>query len=182
MFAATLTSRLYTSPPQIAQNLLESLPKTVAVLTFKIAVCQKFLSSSSSIAGGTKPRPKPIPKRGSQRDSGALSSAMDHDVGRTASSLSPRLALATCSEVFQLLSSDHKSQKSDSTPPVLTIKYALLVSYAQLQGLLPPEERDSDWKDALSNGGLKRVVDIAFPSESRYHTALMIITEFWPAG
>ena len=161
---------------------MESLPKTVPVLTFKITVCQKFLSSSSSITGGTKPRPKPIPRGGSRRDLGATSSAVDTDVSRAASSLSPRPALATCSEVFQLLCSDHKSLKSDSTPPVLTIKYSLLVSYAQLQGLLPLEERDSDWKDALSNGGLKRAIDTAFPSDSKYHTALTIITRFWPTG
>lgn len=158
---------------------MESLPKTVPVLTFKITVCQKFLSSSSSITGETKPRPKPVPRHGSRRD---LASATDTDVGRAASSLSPRPALATCSEVFQLLYSDHKSQKSDPTPPVLTIKYALLVSYAQLQGLLPHEERDSDWKDALSNGGLKPVIDAAFPSDSTYHRALTIVTRFWPAG
>jgi hypothetical protein len=179
MFAATLTTRLYTSAPQIAQNLMESLPKTIPVLSFKITVCQKFLSSSSSITGGTKPRPKPVPRSGSRRD---LASATDTDVGRAGSSLSPRPALASCSEVFQLLYSDHKSQKSDSTPPVLTIKYALLVSYAQLQGLLFHEERDSNWRDALSNGGLKRAIDTAFPSDSTYHRALTIITRFWPAG
>lgn len=182
MFAATLTTRLYTSSPQIAQNLMESLPKTVTVFTFKITVCQRFLSSGPSITGGTKPRPRPLPRRGSQRDSGTISSATDPGVGRAGSSLPPRPALATCSEIFQLLCNDHTSQNWASAPPVLTIKYALLVSYAHLQGLLPPGERDSDWKDALSNGGLKHVIDTAFPSDSMYHTALSIITSFWPAG
>ncbi|KAF8135683.1 hypothetical protein EV363DRAFT_1447459 [Boletus edulis] len=178
MFAATLTTRLYTSSPQIVQNLMEGLPKTIPVLTFKISVCQKFLSSSSSLDGGTKPRPRPLLRRGSRRDSGAMSSTTDIDV-RTGSSLRP--TIATCSEVFQLLSGDHKSQTSASAPPVLTIKYALLVSYAQLQGLLPPEESDSDWKDALVNDGLKHVIDTSFPSDSTYHTALAIITQLWLA-
>lgn len=182
MFVATLTTRLYTSSPQIVQNLMESLPKTVPVLTFKTNVCQRFLSSGLSVTGGIKPRPRPLPRRGSCRDSGAITSATDTDVGRAGSSLSPRLAPATCSEVFQLLSNAHTSENSASAPPVLTIKYALLVSYAHLQGLLPPGERDSDWKDALSNGGLKHVIDTAFPSDSAYHTALSTITPFWPAG
>ncbi|KAG6378154.1 hypothetical protein JVT61DRAFT_13843 [Boletus reticuloceps] len=181
MFAATLTTRLYTSSPQIVQNLMEGLPKTIPVLTFKISVCQKFLSSSSSLNGGTKPRPRPLLRRGSRRDSGAMSSTTDIDVARTGSSLSSRPAIAMCSEVFQLLSGDHKSQTSASAPPVLTIKYALLVSYAQLQGLLPPEESDGDWKDALVNGGLKHVIDTSFPSDSTYHTALAIITHLWLA-
>ncbi|KAH0827534.1 hypothetical protein J3R83DRAFT_4253 [Lanmaoa asiatica] len=182
MFAATLTTRLYTSSAQLVQNLMESLPKTVPILTFKITVCQKFLSSAPTIAGGTKPRPRPLPRRGSRRDSGIISSATDNDVGRTGSSLPLRPALATCPEVFQLLCNNHTSQKSASAPPVLTIKYVLLMSYAHLQGLLPPGERDSDWRDALSNGGLKHVIDTAFPNDSTYHTALTIITSFWPAG
>ncbi|KAG8213715.1 hypothetical protein J3R82DRAFT_10416 [Butyriboletus roseoflavus] len=183
MFATTLTTRLYTCPPQIAQNLMESLPKTVPLLTFKITVCQKFLSSGSSTIGGTKPRPRPLPRRGSRRDSGAMSlSATDIDVVRAGSSLPPRPALATCSEVFQLLCNNHTSQKSDPAPPVLTIKYVLLMSCAHLQGLLPPKERDSDWEEALTNGRLKHVIDTAFPSDSTYHVALSIITRFWLAG
>ncbi|KAF8558031.1 hypothetical protein OG21DRAFT_1456488 [Imleria badia] len=182
MFAAALTTRLYTSSPKIAQNLMESLPKTIPVLTFKITVCQKFLSSSSSITGETKPRPRPLLRHASRRDSGPISSATDTDAGRAGPSLSPRPALPTCSEVFQLLHSNHKSQTSASGPPVLTIKFALLVSYAQLQGLLPLEERDSDWKDALSNGGLKHVIDTAFPRDSTYHRALTMISSFWLVG
>ena len=182
MFAATLTTRLYTSSPKIAQNLMESLPKTIHVVTFKITVCQKFLSSSSSVTGGTKPRPKPLLRRGSRRDSAPISFTTETDVGRSGSSLPPRPALATCSEVFQLLYNNHKSQTSAPEPPVPTIKYALLVSYAQLQGLLPPEERDGDWKDALSNGGLKHVIDTAFPGDSTHHRALTMISSFWSMG
>ena len=182
MFAATLTTRLYTSSPQIVQNLMESLPKTIPVLTFKITVCQKFLSSSSSIAGGTKPRPRPLPRRGARRGSGTISSAMDADVGRAGSGLPSRPALPSCSEVFELLCTEHKSQKSTSEPPVPTIKFSLLVSYAHLQGLLPAEERNSDWKDALSGGRLKHVIDTAFPGDSTYHKVLTVISSFWPAA
>lgn len=182
MFAATLTTRLYTCPPQIVQNLMESLPKTVPPLTFKITVCQKFLSSGPSSTGGTKRRPKPLLRRGSRRDAGEMSFATDTDLGRAGSSLPLRPAFATCSEVFQLLCNDHTSQQSDPAPLVLTIKYVLVMSYAHLQGLLPPEERDNDWRDALTNGGLKHAIDTAFPSDSTYHAALSIITSFWLAG
>jgi len=180
MFAATLTTRLYTCSPRIVQNLMEGLPKTIPILTFKITVCQKFLSSSPSITGGTKPRPRPLPKRGARRDFEIITT--DTDVGRTGSSLALRPALAACTDVFQLLCSEHQSQKSPSESPVLTIKYVLLVAYAHLQGLLPQEERDSDWKDALSSGKLKQVIDTAFPGDSTYHKALTIITSFWSAA
>ena len=158
---------------------MESLPKTIPLLTFKITVCQRFLSSSPSLNGRTKPRPRPLPRRGARRDSGTISSIPDTDVGQAVPS---RPALAACSEVFQLLCSEHKSQIPGSEPPVPTIKYALLVSYAHLQGLLPPEERDGDWKDALSNGRLKHVIDTAFPGDSTYHKALTMITSFWAAA
>ena len=158
---------------------MESLPKTVPVLAFKIFVCQKFLTSSSSITGGTKPRPRPL-RRGSRRDLGAISSATDTDLGRTGSNHSSGPLLVAFSEVVRLLSSDDDvCQTAISTPPVLTIKYALLVSYAQLQGLLPPEERDDDWKDVLSGGGLKQLIDDRFPSDSTYHKVLTVISSFW---
>lgn len=179
MFAATLTTRLHTSSPQIAQNLMESLPKTIPVLTFKISVCQRFLSSSPSVNGGAKPRPRPLPRRGARRDSVTITSTTDTDVGRAVSS---RPALMGCTEMFQLLCSEHKSQMSASELPVHTMKYALLVSYAHLQGLLPPEERDGDWKAALSDGRVKHVIDTAFPGDSTYHKALTIITSLWSAA
>lgn len=181
MFAATLTTRLYTCTPRIVQNLMEGLPKTIPILAFKITVCQKFLSSSTSITAGPKPRPRPLPRRGARRDSEVIPSNTDIDVGRTGSSLASRSVLVTCSDVFQLLCSEHQSQNSTLEPPVPTIKYVLFISYAHLQGLLPPEERDSDWKDALSNGRLRQVIDTAFPSDSTYHKALTLITSLWSA-
>jgi len=180
MFATTLTTRLHTSSPQIIQDLMESLPKTVPVLTFKIAVCQKFLSSAPSVAEGAKPRPRPLPRRGRRLDSDTMSSLTDIDNGRVGSNVPPRPVPTTWADVFQLLSSDHTPPNSGSVLPVLVIKYVLLLSYAHLQGLLPSGERDSEWQDALSNGGLKRVIDIAFPRDSTYHTALTVITGFWP--
>lgn len=161
---------------------MESLPKTVPALTFKITVCQKFLSSAPSVAEGAKPRPRPLPKRGRRLDSDTMSSLTDIDNGRAGPNVPPRPVPTTWADVSQLLSNDHTSPDSGSALPVLVIKYVLLMSYAHLQGLVPSEERDSEWQDAPSNGGLKRVIDIAFPRDSTYHLALTVITRFWPLG
>ncbi|KAG9316386.1 hypothetical protein JVU11DRAFT_2419 [Chiua virens] len=162
---------------------MESLPKTIPVLAFKITVCQKFLSSSPSAAGAPKPRPRPLQRRGPRRDSGPISSTTDVEAERTGYNLPLRTQLTTFSEVFQLLCSNHNAHTSASVPPILSIKYTLLMSYAHIQGLLPPSERDGDWQDsdAPVNGRWKQVIDTAFPSESSYHRALTTITSFWPA-
>ncbi|KAF9222564.1 hypothetical protein BS17DRAFT_809244 [Gyrodon lividus] len=180
MFTAAVTTRLYSSSPQVVRILMENLPKTIPVLTFKVALCQKFLSTSPSVSGVVMPRPKPLTRRGPRRDSKVTSSTTEANVAQTGATKS---LLATGSEILQLITNGHEFRGSTpASPSILVMKYDLLLSYAHLQGLLPPGQRDGDWRDGLAGGRLKHVIDTAFPSDSEYHTALTVICSFWPPG
>ncbi|KIK99059.1 hypothetical protein PAXRUDRAFT_30748 [Paxillus rubicundulus Ve08.2h10] len=184
MFTAAVTTRLYSSSPQVVRTLMESLPKAVPVLTFKVALCQKFLSTTPSTSGVIKPRPKPLTRRAPPGDSEATSSTTKANAAQTGSNTAAvKSSLATGSEVLQLLTSGHESRRKAQAPSlILLMKYALFLSYAHLQRLLPPDERDGDWGDILASGKLKHVIDTVFPSDSEYHTALTVICSLWPGG
>ncbi|KAF8844655.1 hypothetical protein BDN67DRAFT_894529 [Paxillus ammoniavirescens] len=184
MFTAAVTTRLYSSSPQVVRTLMESLPKTIPVLTFKIALCQKFLSAAPSVSAVAKPRPKPLTRRAPRRDSEATFSTTEASVAQSGSNTAAvKSPLATGSEILQLLTNGHESRrKAQASSSILLMKYTLFLSYAHLQRLLPPDERDGDWGNVLASGKLKHVVDTAFPTDSEYHTALTVICSLWPGG
>ncbi|KAF9244949.1 hypothetical protein BU15DRAFT_41638 [Melanogaster broomeanus] len=186
MFTAAVTARLYSSSPQVVQFLMDSLPKTIPVLTFKVALCQKFLSTAPSVSGGIKPRPKPLSRRAPRRDSGATSSTTEANVAQTGTNAAAtKSAVPAVSDIFQLVTGgpDYQKQKSAlASPSIFIMKYVLLLSFSHLQAVLPPGQRDDDWRDALASGRLQHVIDTAFPSNSEYHRALTLIFSFWPPG
>ncbi|KIJ67941.1 hypothetical protein HYDPIDRAFT_83831 [Hydnomerulius pinastri MD-312] len=183
MFIAAVATRIYSSSPEVVQTLMSSLPKTVPVLIFKVALCQRFLSTAPSVSGGAKPRPKPQARRATRRNSEAASSNGEASVTQNGSSATiTKPAHASSAEILQLVENGHESQNLAASPLSIDMKYALLTSYALLQGLLPPVERDGDWQDALAKGRVKNIIGSAFPTDSDHQKTLVVISSLWSSG
>ncbi|KAH7888552.1 hypothetical protein F5I97DRAFT_1853575 [Phlebopus sp. FC_14] len=183
MFAGAVTIRLYSSSPQTIRTLISGLPKTTPVLTFKVALCQKYLSASPADSSGTNVRRKPQ-ARPARRRSEATSANGRPGNAQNGSPAATKPALPSCEEIFRLVTGDGDSQRSPSSP-VFYMKYELLLAYALLQREAPADQKDGDWQNALADGRLQHVVCAAFPSDGDdavYQSILLTISSTWASG
>ncbi|KAI6046030.1 hypothetical protein EDC04DRAFT_2631644 [Pisolithus marmoratus] len=118
MFTAAVIARLYSSP-DVVLRLTISLPKTMPILNFQIALCQRYMSGASPSCGNvTRPKPQARARRVSHVTTG---SALSAKAG--GASTSTGLAGASCDDVLALLESQDSAELS-----VITMKYVLLVA------------------------------------------------------
>ncbi|KAI6157549.1 hypothetical protein BKA82DRAFT_995878 [Pisolithus tinctorius] len=173
MFTAAVIARLYSSPDAVLW-LITSLPKTMPILNFQVALCQRYLSGVSQSCGKVRrPKPQARARRDSHATAGSALSAKEGGV-----STSTGLAGASCNDMLALLESQDFVEL-----PAITMKYVLLVAYALIQSQTAPDQIDPGWKDVQSNGRLKRAVNNAFPEKGEgleYRATLLAMCDLWP--
>lgn len=172
MFTAAVTARLHFSPPDVILRLITSLPKTMPILRFQIALCQRYLGVSQSCGKVRRAKPQARARRGSPVIPGSASSAKEGGA-----STSTRLAGASCHDILALLESRESVELS-----TIIMKYVLLVAYALVQSQASPDQIDRGWKDMLSDGRLKRAISNAFPEKgdgSEYRSTLFAMHDLW---
>lgn len=173
MFTAAVIARLHFSPPDVILRLITSLPKTMPILRFQLALCQRYLSGVSQSCGKVRrAKPQARARCGSPVTAGSAPSAKEGGA-----STSTRLAGASCNDILALLESRESVELS-----TIIMKYVLLVAYALVQSQATPDQIDRGWKDMLSDGRLKRAINNAFPEKgegSEYRSTLFAMHDLW---
>ncbi|KAI0062905.1 hypothetical protein BV25DRAFT_1803153 [Artomyces pyxidatus] len=169
LFLNLLHSHLPTDASEF-REMCSMLPPSPAVLRFKLALCQRFLSHGPASRGPSTPKAqarRPIPNRTRRKQGGVVSVdvAKPLSVDSTShpvSSMTPsRAVLLPASEVLHLLAS-----VSDKDPMTYLVKSQLLVAYGTLQRQTVVEERSQDWIEMLRDGRVRKAVEEAFGNQS----------------
>ncbi|KAI6121467.1 hypothetical protein F5141DRAFT_518614 [Pisolithus sp. B1] len=173
MFIAAVIARLHFSSPNVVLRLMTSLPKTMPMLSFQIALCQRYLSGASQGCGKVRrAKPQARARCGSHVTTGSASSTKEGGA-----STSTGLAGTSCNDVLALLESQESAELS-----AITMKYVLLVAYALIQSQAAPDQTDRGWKDVLLDGRLKRAINNVFPEKgegSEYRSMLFAMYDLW---
>ncbi|TFY69615.1 hypothetical protein EVG20_g3075 [Dentipellis fragilis] len=151
------------------------LPTTSTVLKFKLALCQRYLSDSSSTrppaSTRVRPRaqPRPIPSRArkAQADEAneSISNASANEAPRpdTVSILSTR-PLPAASDILNLVT----SASAGSLPLADEARFELVATYGLLQTQTSQEGRSADWSAMVQDGRLARAIEDAFAHEREH--------------
>ncbi|KDQ53468.1 hypothetical protein JAAARDRAFT_425004 [Jaapia argillacea MUCL 33604] len=167
LFINLIFSRLYVHA-DIFTILLTSLPNTVPIMTFKIALCRRCLGTTSVDPVASRPKPQARPRPAVRRR--ATGQSLDvNSLSRTASSetlasvpsppnINPtsKNVLPPASEILRLISSPSKSSLD------LQMKFELVMAYGLLYNDAAVGDKDEDWTAMLRDGRLKNGLDVAF--------------------
>ncbi|KAI0051833.1 hypothetical protein FA95DRAFT_1602329 [Auriscalpium vulgare] len=148
------------SDPQELQNFFSTLPGTLAVMKFKLVLCQRYLSHApaktrrSTAKAQPRAQPRPAPRRRAGDSASSQPTARISSADITIASHHPT---PPASEILHLF-----SPTANAGGAVQVVKYHLLLAYAKLQYCAATEEKSQDWARLLREGDVARAVEEAF--------------------
>jgi len=162
------------------------------IAKFKVALCKKYLTSSTTISSvdtsqfASRPKPQARAVRAARRSSGmpehegSTSSTTSGPSAAAAAATASKNPLPSPSEILELI------EKPDvgfgSPTQLLRIKFELLLSYAFVQNsVAEPQRQQSVWRDMLQDGRFQKTVDFAFGGEGAeiYKESLKAVMVTW---
>ncbi|KIK67181.1 hypothetical protein GYMLUDRAFT_156189 [Collybiopsis luxurians FD-317 M1] len=160
MFLNLVFNRVYISAPKEFLMLLASLPSTIPILKFRIALLHKFIrSSDKNIAEDVSLRPKararPIRR--------ARDEAKPIEELSTSQSISILNQITLPSYIDICRSIEGLNPKSNDGISYPWIHSQLLVSFGIYQSLLPAETRDEEWQKFLASDDFQRQLNRLLP-------------------
>ncbi|KAJ7594012.1 hypothetical protein C8J56DRAFT_925766 [Mycena floridula] len=149
LFLTSVFTRLASLTSLQLSNFFGTLRNSAAVLKFKIALCQKFIvTTSATIAPVVRPRPKaharPPPKA---VRAGEPSNLKPESVVET--SIARKHNVPSSAEILRITQLDIPSTADDSH---LRLRLELLISYGTYQAQCEPGEKDPEWPTLMKNG------------------------------
>ncbi|KAF5393519.1 hypothetical protein D9757_000780 [Collybiopsis confluens] len=158
MFLNLVFNKIYASAPTTFLTLLASLPPTIPLLKFRIALLHKFIcSNGQNPTTDTSLRPrvraKPVP-----RARGEVNTVEGTSTSLATPTLS-QIALPSFTEICRVV---EELQPKSTETSYLWIQSQLLSSFGLYQSQLPAEARDEGWQKFLAAEDLPQQLDKFF--------------------
>ena len=176
MFVTSVFTRFSAFTAEQLSDFFSLLEPSPIMCRFKIALCQKHITrtSSNDSAGTRDSRPKPQvraqprshapvhrPTRNDEESSKQLST-----VTTIPSSIVGRHPPTTSAEILEMLrvQAPHRDTSKGSTAAraFIHMKFELIVAFGNLQSSTSPQEKDSEWTRVLRDGRLDQAMNSAF--------------------
>ncbi|KAJ3989854.1 hypothetical protein F5890DRAFT_1483220 [Lentinula detonsa] len=167
MFLNSVFTRVYTTAPKEFLALLMSLPPTVPVLRFRIALLHKFNSNGSkSTTRDTSLRAKPQARAKPIRRAPDNTKSIEEQSKSqlTSTSILSQITLPTFADIERSME-ELKLNLLNNDIPYSWIQFQLWTSFAMYQTRLPLEVRDDGWRGLLQSGNLSQRLDELFDSK-----------------
>lgn len=178
MFLNAASTRVSGLPVAALEHLFAALPATRTTAQFKVHLCRTALGGSSTAAKGrAKPqaRARPPPRRrvraeatGASASADAVAVSQDASTGGQepgVASVARKYPAISTSDVLELLTRPSFSD-SGSALQGLCFKSELVVNYGLVQQRVTEGDRDEAWTALVRDGGLHKLVEEAFDSET----------------
>ncbi|EGN99820.1 hypothetical protein SERLA73DRAFT_72605 [Serpula lacrymans var. lacrymans S7.3] len=189
-FVTSVAARLFSSTPDFCNTFFSCLPASSSVLTFKVALCRKYLAGVSTNAGPEQSNHRPKPQARAIRSARRSSTSQVDFASSTGTtnllSVSNKSMLPSATEIMQLsLIEYHETGLQSGHAQLVRAKYEILLAYGTLKDALPTEQKDSEWQAMVSKGRLEQAITLAFPQEGEgctYREALLATLNIWRLG
>ncbi|TFK54238.1 hypothetical protein OE88DRAFT_1654801 [Heliocybe sulcata] len=166
-FTNAVFARLIAQDGLAFSDFLSILPDSLAAATFRLALCRKFLATSSSvdsarIPSASKPQNRIQPRarrRGGQTGEDVPQNPKPAETNAAPDIIVSKFALPPSKEILQLVQRPHDRRIQGSALELSKVKFDMVLTYGKLQGGLPYEDRDADWPKILQDGTLRESVD-----------------------
>jgi len=175
MFVTSIFTRVSAFTAEQLSDFFSVLEPSPITCRFKIALCQKLITRTSSTGPGgpadsrpkpqarAQPRSAPVPRRGRYDDRTSIEPS---SVLTSSSSIVSKHPSPTSAEILEMLQLPDTQKESardvNATCSLLQMKFELLVAFGHLQSCVGAQEKDSEWLKILRDGRLDQAINSAF--------------------
>lgn len=159
MFIASVFGQFSTAAPEYLYFLLSSLPPSLQVHQFKVALCYKFISelnAPESLNSDNRSKPLARARKPRSRREGEQVQAVQ-DPTSTSSSTKH---VPPCQAILKAL--ETKIPATMDIKLFLRIKSELFISYGTIQNMVAAVEKDGEWMNIIQQKTLHDALEIAF--------------------
>lgn len=188
LFVTSIYTRLAASMSATSTDTFTSifsiLNPSTTIAKFKMALCQKYLTASSSPAGTIiQPNARPKPQARAPRPVRAsgnvpvLPKDTAQEPGCVTTAIASKFVLPQPSDILELVNNSMNGMASSSQS--LRVKFELLASYVLVQKTMAIDERPHglEWDSMAKDGKLHRTVDSVFAGDENllYRESLKVV-------